>query len=44
MVFFSSAEDNYVVVEVKGYASHQLLGLPDEASHRPSPLPVHTGP
>ena len=35
MVFFSSVGDNYVVEEAKGYASHQLPGLPDEASHCP---------
>jgi hypothetical protein len=44
MVFFSSVGDNYVVEEAKGYASHQLPGLPDEASHYPSPVPVHAGP
>jgi hypothetical protein len=44
MVFFSSAGDNYIMVEAKGYASHQLPGLPDEASHCPSSVPVHAGP
>jgi hypothetical protein len=44
VVFFSSAGDNYVVTEDKGYASHQLLGLPDEASHCTSPIPMHAGP
>jgi hypothetical protein len=33
MVFFSSAGDNYVMAEAKGYASHQLPGLSDKASH-----------
>jgi hypothetical protein len=36
--------DNYVVAKAKGYASHQLPGLPDEASHCPSPILVHVGP
>jgi hypothetical protein len=44
MVFFSSAEDKYIMAKVKGYASHQLPRLPDEASHFPSPLLVHAGP
>jgi hypothetical protein len=44
MVFFSSFEDNDVVVEAEGYASHQLPRFPDEASHRSSLIPVHTGP
>jgi hypothetical protein len=44
MVFFSSTRDNYVVAEAKGYASRQLPGLPNEASHCPRSVPVHAGP
>jgi hypothetical protein len=44
MVFLSSTGDNYVVAEAEGYASHQLPGLSDKASHCPSSVPVHTGP
>jgi hypothetical protein len=44
MVFFSSAGNNHIVAETKGYASHQLLGFSDEASDCSSPIPVHAGP
>jgi hypothetical protein len=30
--------------EVEGYATHQLLGLSDEASNCSSPILVYTGP
>jgi hypothetical protein len=43
MVFLSLAGDNYVVAEAEGHASHQLPGLPDEASHYSGPVPMHTG-
>jgi hypothetical protein len=33
MVFLSSARDNHIMAESQGHASHQLLGLLDEASH-----------
>jgi hypothetical protein len=44
LVFFSLARNNHIVAEVEGYASHQLLGLSDEASDCSSPISVHTGP
>jgi hypothetical protein len=44
MVFFSSSENNHVVAEAEGYASHQLLGFPDEASDSSSFIAMHTGP
>ena len=44
MVLFSLARNNHVVAEAEGYASHQLLGLSDEASDCSSPISVHTGP
>jgi hypothetical protein len=31
LVFFSSARNNYILAEVKGYASHKLPGLPNKA-------------
>jgi hypothetical protein len=31
-VFLSSAENNHIMAEAEGYASHQLPGLPNEAS------------
>jgi hypothetical protein len=43
MIFFTSAENNHIVAEAEGYASHQLLGLSDEASDCSSPIPVHAG-
>jgi hypothetical protein len=44
MVFFSSVGNNHIVAEAKGYASHQLSGLSDEASDYSNPILVHTGP
>jgi hypothetical protein len=44
MVFLSPARDNYVVAEAEGHASHQLLGLSDEASHYSGPVPMHAKP
>jgi hypothetical protein len=44
MVFLSSAGDNYVMAEAEGHASHQLPGLPDEASHCSGFVPMHAGP
>jgi hypothetical protein len=41
MIFLSSARDNYVVVEAEGHASHQFLGLSDEARHFSSPVSMH---
>jgi hypothetical protein len=32
------------MAEAKGYASHQLLGFPNEASDCSSSIPMHTGP
>jgi hypothetical protein len=32
------------MAEAERYASHQLLRFPNEASHRSSLIPVHTGP
>jgi hypothetical protein len=32
------------MVEVEGQASHQLPGLPDEASHCSGSVPMHAGP
>jgi hypothetical protein len=40
----TSARDNYVVAEAKGYASYQLPGFPDNASHHPSSFSVYAGP
>jgi hypothetical protein len=44
MVFLSSARDNYVVAQAEGYASHQLLGLSDKASHCSGPVSMHARP
>jgi hypothetical protein len=44
MVFLTSAENNHIVAEAEGYASHQLSGLSDEASVCSSPILVHPGP
>jgi hypothetical protein len=44
MVFFSSAGNNHVVTEAKGYASHQLRGFPDKVSGCSSSIPMHIGP
>jgi hypothetical protein len=44
MVFFSLAGNNHIVAKVEGYASHQFLGLSDEASNCSSSIPVHAGP
>jgi hypothetical protein len=44
MVFFSLAGNNHIMAEVEEYASHQLLGLSNEASDCSSPIPLHTGP
>jgi hypothetical protein len=41
MVFLSSTRDNYVVEEAEGHASHQLLGLSDDASHCSGPVSMH---
>jgi hypothetical protein len=38
----SLAEDNHIMTEVEGYASHQLSGVSDEASDCSSPILVHT--
>jgi hypothetical protein len=32
------------MAEAEGYASHQLLGFPDEASHCSSSVPMYAGP
>jgi hypothetical protein len=32
------------MAEAEGYASHQLLGLPDEASDCSSSIPMHARP
>jgi hypothetical protein len=44
LVLLSSARDNYILVEAKGYVSEQLSGISNKASHCPSSLSVYTGP
>jgi hypothetical protein len=44
MVFFSLAGNNHIMAEAKGYGSHQLLGLLDEANDRSSSIPVQARP
>jgi hypothetical protein len=44
LVLLSSARDNYVMAEAKGYVSDQLLGFSNEAGHCPGSLSVHAGP
>jgi hypothetical protein len=40
MVFFSSARNNNLLAEIKGYVDHKLSRISDEANHCPDPFPM----
>jgi hypothetical protein len=44
VLHFSSARDNYVMAEAKGYVSYQLSGFPNKAGHCPGSFLVYAGP